>query len=194
MASAASVGNKDPKEPLCVDDPNFAVVCAFLEKFGVLCGIEYPNFNDLQTMLENSEGRVSLTPCGTEGAILFVYLFAGQLCNYYLRTFLLSSAAVQPELIDFHIKLLRKIKFAVHVDRWERTLAKFCYTYSLNDAWELERFSYKLLKLPVRLRILKVADWFIDRSVWRLSNFPSFPVRRISSRPSSIVISSSRPR
>lgn len=54
-----------------------------------------------------------------------------------------------------HVKLLRKIKYAVHVERWERSLAKFCYTYATNDAWELERFAYKLLKLPTRLRILK---------------------------------------
>lgn len=54
-----------------------------------------------------------------------------------------------------HVKLLRKLRFSVNVERWERSLAKFCHTYSTNDAWELERFAYRLLKLPIRLRILK---------------------------------------
>lgn len=56
MASAAA----DPLK--CVNDPNFAVICAFLEKFGALCAIEHPNFADLQTMLENDEqGTVCTT-------------------------------------------------------------------------------------------------------------------------------------
>lgn len=66
-----------------------------------------------------------------------------------------SFFAVPADLIDLHVKLLRKLKYSVNVERWERSLAKFCHTYSTNDAWELERFSYRLLKLPLRLRILK---------------------------------------
>lgn len=72
-----------------------------------------------------------------------------------LFTLLFTHFPVHADLIDLHVKLLRKLKFSVNVERWERSLAKFCYSYSMNDAWELERFAYKLLKLPTRLRILK---------------------------------------
>lgn len=45
----------------CVTDPNFAIVCSFLEKFGKLCGLVYPDFEQLQEMLENThEGNFCL--------------------------------------------------------------------------------------------------------------------------------------
>uniref|UniRef100_A0A1B0CA83 Putative heterochromatin organization involved in chromatin silencing n=1 Tax=Lutzomyia longipalpis TaxID=7200 RepID=A0A1B0CA83_LUTLO len=103
----------------CVDDPNFAIVCAFLEKFAPICGIEHPDVQELQTMLENTEEEVG------------------------------------PELMDLHIKLMRKTKYTVRPDRWERSLVKFTHSFSNVDAWELEKFGYKKLRLPVRLRILK---------------------------------------
>ncbi|XP_066138015.1 remodeling and spacing factor 1 isoform X1 [Euwallacea fornicatus] len=39
----------------CEEDPNFAVICGFFEKFGQLVGITDIDFCDLQSMLENTE-------------------------------------------------------------------------------------------------------------------------------------------
>ncbi|XP_055302981.1 A-kinase anchor protein 12-like isoform X2 [Sitodiplosis mosellana] len=59
------------------------------------------------------------------------------------------------ELRQFFVKLLRKTRKSVQPDKLDSALAKFCYTYSAQDAWELERFGYKKASLPVKLRVLK---------------------------------------
>ena len=48
---------KAPATP-ATDDPNFAVVCAFLEKFGAKCNLECPSIGRLQEMLEASHRDV----------------------------------------------------------------------------------------------------------------------------------------
>merc|ERR1712130_1066145 len=102
----------------CTSDPNFAVICSFLEKFGGSIGIPCPTILELQNMLE-SEGDPS------------------------------------NDLITFQVRLLRKLKKSVSMDKWERALIKFCFTYSTEDGWELDRFGYKRAKLSLKIRIVK---------------------------------------
>lgn len=65
--------------------------------------------------------------------------------------------AVSPDLIDLHIRLMRKARKNVNPDRWQRTLAKFCYFTLPEDCWELEQKGYKNLDRSQRLRILLVS-------------------------------------
>lgn len=48
-----------PGKPLdtqsCLNDPNFAIICAFLQKFAGKLNIVHPNFQELQQMLENTD-------------------------------------------------------------------------------------------------------------------------------------------
>ena len=50
----AAAAEPSPAESV-LGDPNFAVVCAFIDRFGALCGLQCPNIGDLQAMLEATE-------------------------------------------------------------------------------------------------------------------------------------------
>ncbi|XP_049318146.1 remodeling and spacing factor 1-like, partial [Bactrocera dorsalis] len=102
----------------CANDPDFAVICAFLQKFAKDLGIPLPNFKHLQEWLTNTD-------------------------------------EVTDQLRDLHIKLLRKTRKTVHEKSWESALSKFCFSYSAQDAWEVERFGYKKSSLKVKLRIFR---------------------------------------
>ncbi|XP_016970742.2 uncharacterized protein LOC108038468 [Drosophila rhopaloa] len=101
----------------CANDPDFAVICAFLQKFAKDLGLSLPSFKQLQEWFTNNNEV--------------------------------------PELKDLHIKLLRKTRKTVHEKNWESALSKFCFGYSVQDAWEVERFGYKNSSLKVKLRIFR---------------------------------------
>lgn len=63
---------------------------------------------------------------------------------------------VPDTLVDLHIKLLRRVKKSVHVDKWEKAILKFCHLYSIPESWELEHYGYKGISIKLKLRILKV--------------------------------------
>ncbi|XP_054265794.1 remodeling and spacing factor 1-like isoform X1 [Macrosteles quadrilineatus] len=110
---------ESPCQDYCANDPNFAIICSFFDRFAITCGITYPTFAELQEMIENTQD-------------------------------------VPPELIDLHVKLLRKIRRSVATEKWEKALIKFCHSYLCNEeGWELERCGYKKCKVSIRLKILK---------------------------------------
>ncbi|KAH7642840.1 hypothetical protein HUG17_9531 [Dermatophagoides farinae] len=70
---------------------------------------------------------------------------------------------VRPDLIDLHIKLLRKRRKYINKEKWEKALMRFCAEYSNIDAWELEHFGYRNAKLSLRLRIfLRLLEAMFD--------------------------------
>ena len=38
----------------CESDPDFAVICSFLDKFGTICNIQYPSIAELEVNNKNS--------------------------------------------------------------------------------------------------------------------------------------------
>lgn len=63
---------------------------------------------------------------------------------------------VPKDLVDTILRLLRKSNFKADRDKWERHLAKFCLTYSDDDAEAIQRLGFKNMRTSVKLRILKV--------------------------------------
>lgn len=55
------------------------------------------------------------------------------------------------------MKLLRRALKSAHSDRWEKCMIKFCHQQGHHqEAWEIERFSYKKASTQVKLKVLKV--------------------------------------
>ncbi|XP_017786913.1 PREDICTED: titin homolog isoform X2 [Nicrophorus vespilloides] len=72
-----------------------------------------------------------------------------------LQEMLENTHEVATDLIELHIKLLRKARKSVSSERWERAIVNICHTYNSQDAWEIERFGYKKARIGSKLRILK---------------------------------------
>lgn len=72
---------------------------------------------------------------------------------------------VAEDLKNLIVKLLRKTRKTVHNEKWEHALSKFCYTYSSQDAWEIERFGFKKANLSVKLRVIKVRSCVLKPKV-----------------------------
>ena len=39
----------------------------------------------------------------------------------------------------FNLSIFRKLKKNVTLEKWEKALIKFCFSYSSEDGWELDR-------------------------------------------------------
>ncbi|XP_014672595.1 PREDICTED: remodeling and spacing factor 1-like [Priapulus caudatus] len=72
-----------------------------------------------------------------------------------LERMLEDKKHVARDLIDLHVRLMRRLKKSVPYDRWEKFLIRVCNMYSELDAWDLHQFGYKCLNVVTRLRILK---------------------------------------
>ncbi|RWS07504.1 remodeling and spacing factor 1-like isoform X2 [Dinothrombium tinctorium] len=89
----------------------------------------------------------------------FFLKFAAQLStNFSITEFkqmIEDNEHISEDLIELHIKLLRKRRKYINKEKWEKALVKFIAEYSDVEAWELERYGYKRVKLSIRLEALK---------------------------------------
>ncbi|KAM6317175.1 remodeling and spacing factor 1 [Aegotheles albertisi] len=62
---------------------------------------------------------------------------------------------VPKELVELHLKLMRKIGKSVTADRWEKYLIKICQEFNSTWAWEMEKKGYLEMSVECKLGILK---------------------------------------
>ena len=48
---------------ICSNIPDFAVICSFIEQFGELLNVSFPNLDELQQILEDTEAGKLKHPC-----------------------------------------------------------------------------------------------------------------------------------
>ncbi|NXG12953.1 RSF1 factor, partial [Grallaria varia] len=65
------------------------------------------------------------------------------------------NTAVPKELVELHLKLMRKIGKSVTADRWEKYLIKICQEFNSTWAWEMEKKGYLEMSVECKLGILK---------------------------------------
>lgn len=66
------------------------------------------------------------------------------------------SFAVDAQLIDLHVKLLRKARKSFSTEKWEKALVKFCHAYSIEGSAEIESQGYLKTSLATKVKLLKV--------------------------------------
>merc|ERR1719411_1883997 len=59
------------------------------------------------------------------------------------------------DLVTFMVRLMRKLKKSVSMEKWEKALVKFAFTCSSEDGWELDRFGLRKAKLALKIRLIK---------------------------------------
>ncbi|XP_060803635.1 remodeling and spacing factor 1 [Amyelois transitella] len=73
------------------------------------------------------------------------------------QEFIENTQEVLDPLKEIHVRLLRRALKSVQSNKWERSLIKFCHQHGHHqEAWEMERFSYKKASAQVKLKVLKL--------------------------------------
>ncbi|XP_029458048.1 remodeling and spacing factor 1 isoform X2 [Rhinatrema bivittatum] len=72
-----------------------------------------------------------------------------------LERVLQEDSAVPKQLVELHLKLMRKIGKSVTVERWEKYLIKICQEFNSTWAWEMEKKGYQEMTVECKLGILK---------------------------------------
>ncbi|XP_007490960.1 remodeling and spacing factor 1 isoform X1 [Monodelphis domestica] len=66
-----------------------------------------------------------------------------------------GDSEVPKELVELHLKLMRKIGKSVTADRWEKYLIKMCQEFNSTWAWEMEKKGYLEMSVECKLGLLK---------------------------------------
>lgn len=105
----ASADCKDTQS--CLSDPNFAVICAFLQKFSLQLNVQHPNFHDLQKMIEDTdEGKWKQFNINSEKWPMYDVLYFVYIHRFHIKIKNVSSAMMHN--IIYKICLL-KIKLFI---------------------------------------------------------------------------------
>ncbi|XP_063893593.1 remodeling and spacing factor 1 isoform X3 [Helicoverpa armigera] len=110
-----------------------------------------------------SDGEIS---CANDPNFAVIYSFLKTFGKLYgldvptltkLQELIENTQEVLDPLKELHLRLLRRAHKTVASNRWERFMIKFCHQQGHHqEAWEIERFSYKKASTQVKLKVLKL--------------------------------------
>lgn len=72
-----------------------------------------------------------------------------------LKTAIEDMNNLDENLIEIHVKLLKKIRRYFIRDQWEKTLIRFASEFSYDEAYEIERFGYAKTRPSTRIHLLR---------------------------------------